>query len=74
MPTCSRALLILALLAAATSLARSDGISNPGFLSDGFTGGLSRKSGSGGGGGTNFLLSNAGSALLVNTGIKFLVQ
>lgn len=28
----------------------------------------------GGGGGTNFLLSNAGSALLVNTGVKFLVQ
>lgn len=51
MPTCSRALLILALLATATSLARSDGISNPGFLSDGFTGGISGKTGSGGGGG-----------------------
>jgi hypothetical protein len=30
--------------------------------------------GGGSGGATNFLLSNTGSALLVNTGVKFLVQ
>lgn len=29
---------------------------------------------SGGGGATNFLLSNTGSVLLVNTGVKFLIQ
>lgn len=62
----SRALLILALLAAATSLARSDGIQGLGFLSDGFTGGISHQvkpSGGGGGCGTGVIDASAGCPL-----------
>jgi hypothetical protein len=55
---------VLLLLAAATARAQFNGCA-PGFCS----------AGTGGGGGSgNFLLSETGSALLVDTGVKFLVQ
>ena len=57
-------LLILALLLSSAAYAQFNGCP-AGFCSTG-TGG--------GGGGGNFLLSDTGSALLVNTGSKFLVQ
>jgi hypothetical protein len=57
-------LAVLMLFAAAAAHAQFNGCP-AGFCSTG-TGG--------GGGGGNFLLSSTGSALLVNTGVKFLVQ
>lgn len=42
-----RIALVMAALIAISSLARSDGISLPGFISDGVTGGISARSGAG---------------------------
>lgn len=69
-------LVIISLVAASAAYAQFNGCRAgfcPGGIGMGLGVGPSPRT-TGGGGATNFLLSNGGSALLVNTDSKFLIQ